>query len=55
LRAQGYLMDPGYGKLNTALEADGRRLVIRVGHMGDITPEMLAEYLVKLEAELKKL
>ncbi len=55
LRAQGYLMDPGYGKLNTALEADDRRLVIRVGHMGDITPEMLAEYLVKLEAELKKL
>jgi aspartate aminotransferase-like enzyme len=55
LRAQGYLMDPGYGKLNAALEADGRRLVIRVGHMGDITPEMLAEYLVKLEAELNKL
>jgi aspartate aminotransferase-like enzyme len=55
LRAQGYLMDPGYGKLNTALEADGRRLVIRIGHMGDIMPDMLAEYLGKLEAELKKL
>lgn len=55
LRGQGYLMDPGYGKLNTALEAEGRRLVIRVGHMGDITPVMLAEYLGKLEAELKKL
>jgi aspartate aminotransferase-like enzyme len=55
LRAQGYLMDPGYGKLNAALEAEGRRLVIRIGHMGDIMPDMLAEYLGKLEAELKKL
>ncbi len=55
LRGQGYLMDPGYGKLNTALEEAGRRLVIRVGHMGDITPDMLAEYLGKLEIELKKL
>jgi aspartate aminotransferase-like enzyme len=55
LRGQGYLMDPGYGKLNTALEAEGRRLVIRVGHMGDITPDMLADYLGKLEAELIQL
>ena len=55
LRGEGYLMDPGYGKLNAALESDGRRLVIRVGHMGDIMPEMLGEYLVKLEVELKKL
>ena len=55
LRGEGYLMDPGYGKLNAALEEAGRRLVIRVGHMGDIMPEMLGEYLVKLEVELKKL
>lgn len=55
LRGEGYLMDPGYGKLNTAMEESGRRLVFRVGHMGDITPAMLGEYLVKLEAELKKL
>ncbi|MGE4192901.1 MAG: alanine--glyoxylate aminotransferase family protein [Pseudodesulfovibrio sp.] len=55
LREEGYLMDPGYGKLNTALEEAGRRLVIRVGHMGDITPDMLTEYLGKLEVELKKL
>ena len=55
LRAEGYLMDPGYGKLNTALESEGRRLVFRVGHMGDITPAMLGEYLAKLEIELKKL
>lgn len=55
LRGEGYLMDPGYGKLNAALEEAGRRLVFRVGHMGDITPAMLGEYLGKLEAELKKL
>ncbi|MCJ2166211.1 MULTISPECIES: aminotransferase class V-fold PLP-dependent enzyme [unclassified Pseudodesulfovibrio] len=55
LRGEGYLMDPGYGKLNTALEDAGRPLVIRVGHMGDIMPDMLAEYLGKLEVELKKL
>ncbi|WP_316896478.1 aminotransferase class V-fold PLP-dependent enzyme [Pseudodesulfovibrio indicus] len=55
LREEGYLMDPGYGKLNAALEEAGRRLVIRVGHMGDITPDMLTEYLGKLEIELKKL
>lgn len=55
LRGEGYLMDPGYGKLNAALEAEGRRIVFRVGHMGDIMPEMLGEYLIKLEGELKKL
>jgi len=55
LRGEGYLMDPGYGKLNTAMADAGRRLVFRVGHMGDITPDMLAEYLGKLEVELKKL
>lgn len=55
LRGEGYLMDPGYGKLNAAMEADNRRLVFRVGHMGDITPPMLGEYLAKLEVELKKL
>jgi len=55
LRAAGYLMDPGYGKLNKALEEKGMRQIIRVGHMGDIMPDMLSEYLGKLEAELKKL
>lgn len=55
LRGEGYLMDPGYGKLNAALEEAGRRQVIRIGHMGDITPAMLGEYLEKLEVELKKL
>ncbi|EGB14328.1 aminotransferase class V [Pseudodesulfovibrio mercurii] len=55
MRGHGYLMDPGYMKLNNQLEEAGRRLVFRVGHMGDITPDMLTEYLGTLEAELKKL
>jgi len=55
LRKEGYLMDPGYGKLNAALEKEGLRQIIRIGHMGDITPDMLSEYLGKLEVELKKL
>ncbi|NDV19525.1 aminotransferase class V-fold PLP-dependent enzyme [Pseudodesulfovibrio sp. JC047] len=55
LRSKGYLMDPGYSKLNAQLEKQGMRQIIRIGHMGDITPDMLAEYLVDLEVELKKL
>lgn len=55
MRGKGYLMDPGYGKLNTAMEEAGRPLVFRVGHMGDITPDMLAEYLADLKPELEKL
>lgn len=55
LRDQGYLMDPGYGKLNKAMEDAGSRIIIRIGHMGDIMPGMLAEYLEKLAVELKKL
>jgi aspartate aminotransferase-like enzyme len=55
MRARGYLMDPGYMKLNNLLEEAGRRIVFRVGHMADITPGMLAEYLGELEIELKKL
>jgi len=45
VRARGYLFDPGYGKLNADLEAKGLRPVFRIGHMGDITPEMLTGYL----------
>jgi aspartate aminotransferase-like enzyme len=55
LRGEGYLMDPGYFKLNQLLEEAGRRPIFRVGHMGDITPAMLTEYLAKLEGELDKL
>ena len=54
MRAKGYLFDPGYGKLNTELEEKGQRVLIRIGHMGDITPAMLADYLDALKPELAK-
>jgi aspartate aminotransferase-like enzyme len=54
LREKGYLFDPGYGGLNKKLEESGENLNIRIGHMGDITPEMLSKYLKELEIELKK-
>lgn len=54
LREKGYLFDPGYGGLNKKLEENGENLNIRIGHMGDITPEMLSKYLKELEIELKK-
>lgn len=52
MRGHGYLFDPGYAKLNTALEEAGKPAVFRVGHMGDITPEMLAPYLETLKSAL---
>ncbi|MEF2145308.1 MAG: aminotransferase class V-fold PLP-dependent enzyme [Desulfovibrionaceae bacterium] len=55
MRVKGYLFDPGYGKLNALLEEQKRRLVIRIGHMGDITPELLADYLEALKGVLKTL
>ena len=55
MREHGYLYDPGYGKLNTALVEQGRRLVFRVGHMGDIDEDMLETYLGLLGDELAKL
>lgn len=52
MRGHGYLFDPGYAKLNTALEEAGKPAVFRVGHMGDITPDMLAPYLETLKGVL---
>lgn len=48
LRGRGYLFDPGYGKLNAAMEESGGRLVFRIGHLGDLTEELLAGYLAVL-------
>lgn len=55
MRARGYLFDPGYSKLNKRQEEAGKRLCFRIGHMGDISPEMLGEYLKVLQEELAKL
>ena len=52
MRDRGYLFDPGYGKLNDALEKDGIRPVFRIGHMGDITVDMLQNYLKSLRKVL---
>ena len=54
MRARGYLFDPGYAKLNEDLEAQGRQPIFRIGHMGDITPDMLAGYLEALGRELAR-
>ncbi len=54
MRAKGYLFDPGYGKLNTDLEEKGQRVLLRLGHMGDVTPEMVEAYLEALKPELSK-
>lgn len=55
MREHGYLFDPGYGKLNANLESAGDRVIFRIGHMGDIMPEMLSEYLEVLGSELIRL
>lgn len=48
LRGRGLLFDPGYGKLNQELEGAGRRVCFRIGHMGDVTEDMLQDYLAVL-------
>lgn len=53
MRAKGYLFDPGYGKLNDALTAQKKTVLFRIGHMGDITEEMLGKYLEFLEQVLE--
>ncbi|WP_320169188.1 aminotransferase class V-fold PLP-dependent enzyme [Maridesulfovibrio sp.] len=45
MREHGYLFDPGYGKINKELAEVGDSPIFRVGHMGDIMPAMLEEYL----------
>ena len=53
MRGHGYLFDPGYGKINKELAEQGESPIFRVGHMADIMPEMLAEYLKTLAGVLK--
>ncbi|WP_027177954.1 pyridoxal-phosphate-dependent aminotransferase family protein [Maridesulfovibrio bastinii] len=53
MRGHGYLFDPGYGKINKELEASGRQPIFRIGHMADISPEMLKKYLEILSGVLK--
>lgn len=53
MRAKGYLFDPGYGKLNTAMEDAGKQPVFRIGHMGDTSMAMLDAFLATLGPVLK--
>ncbi len=55
MRAKGFLFDPGYGKLNTALEREHKRPIFRIGHMGDVQPAMLERYLEALRPALQAL
>jgi hypothetical protein len=54
MRAKGY-STIGYGKLNEQLEKEGKQPIFRIGHMGDITPDMLAAYLKDLDRPCPKL
>lgn len=54
MRDRGYLFDPGYAKLNEDLEAAGKRSIFRIGHMGDITPAMLEDFLDALGTALPR-
>ncbi len=55
MRGRGYLFDPGYAKANVALQGQGRPAVFRIGHMGDVSMDMLEAYLAALTDELNKL
>ncbi|OEU69072.1 MAG: aminotransferase [Desulfovibrio sp. S3730MH75] len=53
MRGHGYLFDPGYGKINKELQEEGSSPIFRVGHMADIMPDMLREYLKTLGGVLR--
>ncbi|MFC1905853.1 pyridoxal-phosphate-dependent aminotransferase family protein [Chloroflexota bacterium] len=45
LREEKFVMSTGLPPLNKALEAQGKGVIIRIPHMGDMTKERLSEYL----------
>lgn len=49
MREAGYLIDTGYGKLNKRLKAESGRIMMRIPHMGDISPTMLEVFLETLD------
>lgn len=55
MRAKGYLFDPGYSKLNADLEGRGERPAFRIGHMGDVSAEMVDGFLEALGEALASL
>ncbi|MBG0775881.1 MAG: alanine--glyoxylate aminotransferase family protein [Desulfovibrionaceae bacterium] len=55
MRTEGYLFDPGYGKVNDDLVAQGARPIFRIGHMGDMGLDTLERYLEVLGRRLDDL
>ena len=45
LREEKFVMSTGLPPLNKALEAQGKGVIIRIPHMGDMTSDRLQEYL----------
>ena len=45
LREEKFVMSTGLPPLNKALETQGRGVIIRIPHMGDMTADRLSEYL----------
>jgi len=54
MRSLGYLFDPGYGGLNKKRLENGEQPTFRIGHMGDISEDMLKTYLEKLKEVFSK-
>jgi|GEM_PF-355673 aspartate aminotransferase-like enzyme len=52
LRADKFVMSTGLPPMNKALEAKGEAVIMRIPHMGDMTKEMLQEYLDALKKYL---
>jgi aspartate aminotransferase-like enzyme len=49
LRTEKFVMSTGLPPMNKALEDKGEGVIIRIPHMGDLTKDMLAEYLIALK------
>ena len=49
LRADKFVMSTGLPPMNKALEAKGQGVIIRIPHMGDMTMDMVNEYLVAMK------
>jgi len=49
LRADKYVMSTGLPPMNKALEAKGQGVIIRLPHMGDMTKDMVSEYLAAMK------
>ncbi|MBT3362513.1 MAG: alanine--glyoxylate aminotransferase family protein [Chloroflexi bacterium] len=52
LRADKFVMSTGLPPMNKALEAKGEGVIMRIPHMGDMTKEMLQDYLDALKKYL---